>query len=228
MNVLSAGAAKGLLYTIAASENITLEGEFGAVGAVRERLNAGAKCDAIVLTATMIAELAAADQVRGGTVIALGAVHTGIARLVDAPLANVNDVESLKRVLENATRLFFPDPSRATAGIHFMKVLTALGLAESHRERFATYPNGATAMRAMADAGDAAAVGVTQCSEILYTSGVRYSGALPRPFELATVYSAAITNCAENIVEARQLLRALSSVAGESTRISAGFEPTSK
>ena len=38
MNVLSAGAAKGLLHTIAAREGIELTGEFGAVGAMRERL----------------------------------------------------------------------------------------------------------------------------------------------------------------------------------------------
>lgn len=48
-----------------------------------------------------------------------------------------------------------------------MNVLIALGLAESLRGRFATYRNGAAAMRATADASDVDAVGVTQCSEIL-------------------------------------------------------------
>ena len=63
MNILSAGAAKGLLRTIATREAIPLEGEFGAVGAMRERLKAGAPCDVIVLTAAMIAELAASGEV---------------------------------------------------------------------------------------------------------------------------------------------------------------------
>lgn len=225
MNILSAGAAKGLLQTVAASEGIALEGEFGAVVAIRERLKAGAPCDAIVLTATMIAELVASGEVDAASVIALGKVNTGVALLNDAAVASVDDIESLKQLLSQATKLYFPDPSRATAGIHFMKVLTALGLAESHRERFATYPNGATAMRAMADAGDASAVGVTQCSEILYTEGVRYAGGLPSPYELATIYSAAITRRVENIDEARRLLNALSSATNERVRVSAGFEP---
>lgn len=224
MNVLSAGAARGLLHTIAASEGIPLEGEFGAVGVIRERLKTGAPCDVIVLTEAMIAELAATGEVDASSVIALGKVHTGLAIPSSAPRVSIDDVASLKQLLSQATKLYFPDPSRATAGIHFMKVLAALGLAESHRERFATFPNGATAMRAMADARDTRAVGVTQCSEILYTEGVQYLAALPSPFELATVYSAAITRRVENIDDAMQLLMALSSAANESARKSAGFE----
>ena len=88
MKILSAGAAKGLLYTVAASEGIDLIGEFGAVGAIRERLKAGAPCDVIVLTAAMIAELAASGEVDAASVIALGKVHTGVALLNSAPRAS--------------------------------------------------------------------------------------------------------------------------------------------
>ena len=225
MNILSAGAAKGLLHTIAASEGITLDGEFGAVGVIRERLNSEAKCDVIVLTAAMIAELGATGQVDASTAIALGTVHTGVALPVSKPTTQINNVESLRVLCAGASKIYFPDPVRATAGIHCLKVLTALGLAESHKDRFATYPNGATAMRAMADSSDEEAIGITQCSEILYTGGVQYAGALPNPFELTTIYSAAITNRVENVDEAKRLLKALSSAANESTRASAGFEP---
>ena len=54
MKILSAGAAKGLLQTIGAREGISLDGEFGAVGVIRERLRAGAPCDVVVLTAAMM------------------------------------------------------------------------------------------------------------------------------------------------------------------------------
>lgn len=225
MNILSAGAAKGLLQTIAANQGITLEGEFGAVGAIRDRLNAGAKCDVIVLTAAMIAELAAAGQVDASTVLALGTVHTGVALPASKSAMQIDNVESLRALCAGASKIYFPDPVRATAGIHCLKVLTALGLAESHKDRFATFPNGATAMRAMADSGDDNAIGITQCSEILYTNGIRYAGALPSPFELATVYSAAITNRVQNGGDATQLLSALSSATNEHVRVSAGFEP---
>ncbi len=224
MNILSAGAAKRLLNTIAANEGIELTGEFGAVGAMRERLKAGAPCDVIVLTAAMIGKLAASGEIDAASVMALGRVDTGMARINGAPTTEVSDVLSLKQLLTQATRLYFPDPATATAGIHVMKLLTALGLAESHRERCATFANGATAMRAMVDASDVRAVGITQRSEILYTDGVQYAGALPSPYELATVYSAAVMRNARDDDAARRLLAALSAARYDGVRRDAGFD----
>jgi molybdate transport system substrate-binding protein len=230
MNILSAGAAKGLLTTIAAHAGLEFDGEFGAVGAMRERLDSRAACDVIVLTEKMITELAARGVVDAESVIALGRVRTGVALPAVAKPERVGTTAELTELLANASRIYFPDPERATAGIHFMKVLKTLGLAESHRDRFATFPNGATAMRAMADAGEVGAVGVTQCSEILYTEGVQLIGALPGEFELATVYSAACTATTAKATpdrrrDATRLLGALASADNAAIRIGAGFEP---
>ena len=227
MDILSAGAAKGLLQTIAAGERIELNGEFGAVGAIKERLLAGAPCDVIVLTAAMIDELATAGVVDPASITPLGRVHTGVALLASTAPTQINSVASLRELCANASKIYFPDPVRATAGIHCLKVLTALGLVPSHEDRFATFPSGAIAMRAMADAGDAGetgAVGITQCSEILYAPGVQYAGALPEPYALSTVYTAAILAGAQNAAEARQLLAALVAVANVSFVRNAGFE----
>jgi molybdate transport system substrate-binding protein len=227
MNILSAGAAKGLLQSIAANASIALDGEFGAVGAIKERLIAGAPCDVIVLTAAMIAELAAAGVVDSTSVMPLGRVHTGVALLASSTPTHINSVASLRELCANASKIYFPDPVRATAGIHCLKVLTALGLAPSHEGRFATFPSGAVAMRAMADAGAAGeigAIGITQCSEILYTDGVQYAGALPEPYALSTVYTAAIIRDAQSAPEARRLLSALSSVGQRNIVRDAGFE----
>lgn len=227
MNILSAGAARGLLATIAANAGIELNGEFGAVGAIKERLRAGVPCDVIVLTAAMIAELAAAGVVDAASVLPLGRVHTGIALLASTTPVQIDSVASLRELCVNASKIYFPDPVRATAGIHCLKVLTALGLVPSHEDRFATFPSGAIAMRAMADAGDAGeagAIGITQCSEILYTPGVQYAGALPEPYALSTVYTAAVILGAQNAPEARRLLAALSALAIVSIVRKAGFE----
>jgi molybdate transport system substrate-binding protein len=223
VNILSAGAAKGLLNAIAAQAGIEIVGEFGAVGAMRERMNAGAACDVIILTDAMIDELAAAGKVEPSSVVALGKVSTGVARLSAAQTRAVDSASDLKDLLSTASRIYFPDPVRATAGIHVMKVLTELGLAQSHSARFATYPNGATAMRAMADAGDINAVGATQASEIIYTEGVQYIGALPDPFALTTGYSAALITDAANARVGRHLLLELRAESNARIRLRAGF-----
>lgn len=227
MNILSAGAAKGLLQTIAGGESIELNGEFGAVGAIKDRLLAGAPCDVIVLTAAMISELATAGIVEPASVTPLGRVHTGVALLASSAPMQISSVAVLRELCANATKIYFPDPVRATAGIHCLKVLTALGLAQSHADRFTTFASGAIAMKAIVDAGDAGeagAIGITQCSEILYTPGVQYAGALPEPYALSTVYTAAVTRTAQNVPEAHRLLAALSAPSNVGRVRDAGFE----
>jgi molybdate transport system substrate-binding protein len=127
-------------------------------------------------------------------------------------------------LLSGASKLYFPDAVLSTAGIHVMKVLTALGLHESHRARFAQFPNGATAMRALADAGDVQAVGVTQCSEILITEGVQWIGPLPGEFALATGYSAGLVSRAVSAKVGEAFLAELAAAGNADVRARAGFE----
>jgi molybdate transport system substrate-binding protein len=71
-------------------------------------------------------------------------------------------------------------------------VLERLGIAAALAPRLSVHPNGATAMRALAETGAPGALGCTQVTEILYTPGLALAGALPDPFGLATVYAAGI------------------------------------
>ena len=224
LNVLSAGAAKALVERVADREGIELHAEFGTVGAMRERLDGGAACDIIVLTQPMIAALVADGVVDAASVTALGRVHTGVAVPSAAQSAHVDTTASFKKLLNAASSIYLPDPVRSTAGIHCMKVFTALGLVTSHSARFKSFVNGAIAMRALAESCETAAVGITQCSEIAYTEGVRLIGALPSEFALATVYSVAITTNAANLASAARLINALGAVRTSAIRIEAGFE----
>src|SRR5207248_4934035 len=116
---------------------------------------------------------------------------------------DVSTSAALKSALLRATGIYFPDPEKATAGIHFMKVMKSLGVDEELRGRWRTFPNGATAMGAMAVSGDAGAIGCTQVTEIRFTAGVRLVGLLPQEFELATVYTAAVCTGAQQPQAAR-------------------------
>ena len=106
---------------------------------------------------------------------------------------------------------------------HAVKVLRELGQAQP--ERLRPYPNGAAAMAAMVHAADATSVGITQVSEILYTPGLHLLGALPPPFALATLYSAAVVRRAAQGAAAASLLALLSAPAQAALRQRSGFEP---
>jgi len=230
VHLLSAGAAKGLVLALQSqferASGLPLTSTFGAVGAMREQLDAGAPCDAIVLTRSMLDGLAAAGRVVAGSVRDIGWVHTGVAVPQGAAAPPVADAAALRGLLQRASAIYLPDPERATAGIHALKVLRELGQAQP--ERLRPHPNGAAAMAAMARAADSSVVGITQVSEILYTPGLQLLGALPPPFALATLYSAAVAQSASLPVAAASLLALLSAPAQAALRRQSGFEPNGR
>ena len=127
-----------------------------------------------------------------------------------------------------AAAIYFPDPTRATAGIHFAKVLAALGIDGELLARKANcHADGRTAMRALAASHAAGAIGCTQVSEILSTPGLTLLGPLPPPFELATVYTAALTRSAQAAEPAHALIGMLTAPDTAALRARAGFEASS-
>ena len=163
LRILSGGAANGLVTALTASFTQTtglgVTGDFGAVGGMRDRVVKGEAVDLIILTRAIVDQLAASGHITGSTVADLGQVVTGIAVRGGAPLPEVSTEEALRSVLLNADGIYFPDPIKATAGIHFANVMTALGIADQVTGRLHTFPNGQTAMAAMAACGDSNPIG---------------------------------------------------------------------
>jgi molybdate transport system substrate-binding protein len=228
LNLLCAGAAKGLVDTLAprfeAESGVAIAAAFGAVGAIREKLAAGEPCDVIVLTAALIGELERDGRVVPGTSAALGRVHTGIAVRAGDRMPDIHDGVALREALLAASGILVPDPERATAGIHFVGVLKRLSIHAAVESRIRAYPNGATAMQALAQAAERGCIGCTQVSEILYTPGVALVGVLAPGFELATVYSAAVSATAREPGLARRFVVLLAGAASRAVRSAAGFE----
>jgi molybdate transport system substrate-binding protein len=226
--VLCAGAAKGLVAAVepafTTETAAAIVGTFGAVGALREKLVAGAPCDAIVLTAALIDALDKDGHVVPGSAVPLGTVRTGIAVRAGEPWPGIHDAAALRSALLGASRLMFPDPQRATAGIHFVDVLRRLGIHDEVAVRCATFPNGATAMRALAEMRERGAIGCTQVTEINYTQGVALVGPLPAGFDLATVYTAAVCTSARDRALALCFVRMLGGAESRELRLRGGFE----
>ena len=123
--LLSGGAAEGLLAHLRqefqSSTGCAIAGTFGAVGAMREKLLAGAPADLILLTSPLIAELTRSGHVRWGSAVDIGVVHTGLAVRAGDPAPPIGDAQALASALLAADAIHFPDPKLATAGIHFVR-----------------------------------------------------------------------------------------------------------
>ncbi len=228
LTILSAGAAKGVVSAMkppfVAETGVDIEAAFGAVGAMKERLAAGEPCDLVILTAAMIATLEKDGQVEPRTVAPLGRVRTGVAVRAGEALPDLRDSISLRRTLLAATGILFPDPERATAGIHFVSVLERLGIRAEVAARLRTFPNGAAAMQELAQSRGRGLIGCTQITEIMYTHGVTLAGPLPPEFLLATVYAVAVCAKARDPELARRFASLLSGPASRDARERGGFE----
>jgi molybdate transport system substrate-binding protein len=227
LNILSGGAAQGLVGSLAAKfkalTGLDISGEFGAVGAMADKLREGMPTDIVVLTAALIAKLAEEKLIAPASISDIGLVETALAVRSGDPLIRVSDAATLRAAFLAADAIFVPDIKTSTAGIHVAKVLQQLGIAENVANRLQIFPNGATAMRHLAASDATRPIGCTQSTEIIVTEGVVLSGSLPKGFELATMYTAAVTAHAVHAREAQALIGLLTGVDQQELRKRAGF-----
>lgn len=228
LHLLSAGAARGLAQKLQpafeASTGSRVVAEYGAVGSMLARLRDGAPCDVIVLTVAMIEALRGERAVQPDTIAALGVVQTAIAVRAGDPRPDIRDGAALAAALQSAGEIHFPDPQRATAGVHFVRVLARLAIADSVAAALRPAANGAEAMAALAGSRARRPIGCTQASEILYTPGVSLVGALPGDLALATTYSIAVHAYAREPALARRFVLSLAGDEAAGMRRAAGFE----
>ncbi len=227
LNILSGGAAQGLVTSLAPAFKATtgcyIAGEFGAVGAMADKLRSGVAADIIILTAALVAKLADEKLVVPSSIKDLGLVETTIAvRARDSKVAVAN-ADELRKALLASDAIYVPDTKASTAGIHVAKVLAQLGITDDVAGRLKIYPNGATAMRELASSSATHPIGCTQSTEIISTEGVQLSGALPRGCELATMYTAAVTTSAASPNQAQILIELLTKADSGELRSRAGF-----
>jgi molybdate transport system substrate-binding protein len=227
LKVLSGGAALGLVTALAPSfereTGCAIDGTFDAVGSILRRLRDGAPADVLILTAKLIADLTESGEVAAGSARDVGTVRTSVAVRTGDPAPAIATAAELRAALLDADEIHVPDPQQATAGIHVMKVLDRLGIAEEVRARLRPHPNGATAMHALATSTAARPIGCTQVTEILATPDLTLVGPLPPGSELATVYTAAVASRSTRPAEAAALIALLTGDAARESRVRAGF-----
>jgi molybdate transport system substrate-binding protein len=228
IRILSAGAAQAVVEKIGKdytrATGIAVKGEFSAVGAIRDRIMAGASADVIVLTEALIDELVTAGRVVPGTRADLGKVGTGVAVRAGRALPDVSSAGALRARLLAADKVVCPDPATATAGKVVLRVLDRLGIEAEIRPRMGLFPNGYAAMKWLSESPGASDIGITQITEIRANPGVTYAGPLPGDLQVKTLYSAGLAAGAAEPEEARAFIECLTSPAARKVLAEAGYE----
>ncbi len=227
LTILSGGAAHGLVASLAPrfklESGFDVTGEFGAVGAMADKLRQGQPTDLVILTAALVAQLAGETLIVPASIRDIGMVETALAVRAGDPKVAARDAAGLRAALLAADAIFVPDTRASTAGLHVASVLQQLGIFDEVATRLKIAPNGATAMRQLAQSDAKRPIGCTQATEIITTPGVELSGSLPAGCDLATMYTAGVTVHAANANPAQVLIELMTSAENEALRSQAGF-----
>jgi molybdate transport system substrate-binding protein len=229
LKLLAAGATEAAMRdqigAFQAQTGLAVDITFGAVGALRDQVIAGAPADVVIVTPAIITTLDAEHRVHAGSRVDLGRIGGGIAVKTGTPAPAIATAEQLKQALLEADEVYYADPATATAGAAFMKVVDALGIGDQVRSKGHTAPGGKEAMRNLARGDAAHAIGVTQVSEILSVPEVMLVGEYPGALQVKTTYAAIILERTTRLDDARTLVQFLAGPAFQARLARSGFEP---
>ncbi len=210
LRIFSGGAAHGLVKALTpaftAATGYGIVGDFGPVGGMRKRVIDGEAVDCVILTQAIVAELGSLGRVDPASIRDVGGVATSIAVRDGDPAPACRDAAALRETLLAADAIYFPDPELSTAGIHFRQVMDKLGVIAEAGSRLRPFPNGASAMKALAAATEVRPVGCTQATEIVATPGVRVVADLPGEHALVTIYTAGVIRQSQHAKAAEALI----------------------
>ena len=228
LRVLSAGAAQAvserMIDAFRRETGHEVIADFGAVGAMQERVKSGEAVDVIILTRALIENLVQAQLIVPDSQIDLGTVGTGVAVRAGIAIPVIATAQALRGIILSAKSIVCPDPAIATAGKIVMGLVEKLSVAAEARERLRFFPNGYAAMKWLAASGTADDLGITQVTEILPNNGVSYVGPLPDEFQMKAVYSAGLAQHASEPALARDFIGRYASPSARALLIEAGYE----
>jgi molybdate transport system substrate-binding protein len=161
--------------------NITYAGGSGLSNEIRK----GTRADVFIGPEEFSGPLIAEGKLLAGSRTAFARSGTGLAVRSGVPKPDISSPEKLKSALLAAGAVSY---STGASGMHFVKVLERLGIADAiAAKRVAPAPGelvGAVVARGAAD------IGVQQISELLPVSGIQILGPLPAELQQTIVYGA--------------------------------------
>jgi molybdate transport system substrate-binding protein len=225
--VLSAAAMKGALeplphqYRTATGDEVRFI--YGTAGQVRDWALSGRAFDVIIAPSEPLVRLAERGVVKDGSEQNVARVRLGVAVKTGDALPGISDDAAFKKVLLDAPSIGMADPATgATSGIYLAKLIDRLGIGSAVSPKVKTYPEGQTAMEAMAR-GEVA-IGLGQTSEIKPVHGVTLVGPIPEDLQLVTTYAAGVGAKSAHPDAARRLLSYLAKPAVQTSLKANGFD----
>jgi molybdate transport system substrate-binding protein len=216
-------AAGALGRDFAQAGGHTVEFDFGTVGALQAKLDAGGIADVVMLSVPAIDKLEQAGALMPGSRRDVARTFIAVCVRAGAPVLDFSTPDAFRRVLAAVGTIALSDPAvGGSAGVHLAREFERAGLADLIETKALPQPNGVEVARRVVEGK--AEIGLTLSGEVASVEGAMIAGALPKPFGLDTVYCAAVMAGSGNNAAAADFIAALKQAETRQTWAKAGFE----
>ena len=211
----------GKAFAAASGHEISFD--FGTVGGLQTKLDAGETADVLILSVPGIDKLEKAGSLIPGSRKNVAKTYIAVCIREGAPRPDFATAEAFKRLLESARAIATSDPAvGGSAGVHLAKAFEQAGLAAMMAPKSMPQQTGAEVAKRVVEGK--AEFGLTLSGEVASVPGAVIAGPLPPPFGQDTTYCAAVMAASAVKEVGAAFIAALTSPNTRATWTKAGFE----
>ena len=200
-----------------------IEFDFGTVGALQGKLDAGETADVLILSVPGIDKLEKAGALAPGSRKNVAKTYIAVCIRDGAPPPDFATAEAFRRLLESARAIATSDPAvGGSAGVHLAKTFEQTGLAAMMKAKSLPQQSGVEVAKRVVEGR--AEFGLTLSGEVASVPGAAIAGPLPQPFGQDTTYCAAVMAGSSAKDAALAFIAALTRPETRATWTRAGFE----
>lgn len=197
--------------------------DFGTVGALQAKLDAGESADVVILAVPGVDRLEKAGALVPGSRRNVAKTFIAVCIREDARKPDLATAETFKRMLEGAGAVAMSDPAvGGSAAIYIPVVFERLGIAAAMKPKSLLEKNGVEVARRVVEGK--AEFGLTLSGEVASVPGAVIAGPLPAPFGQDTIYCAAAMAGSAAKDAALSFIAALTEPGTRTVWAKAGFE----
>jgi molybdate transport system substrate-binding protein len=190
---------------------------------ITKRIQDGEAADVVMVASDAMERLVGEDKVVGGSRAAIARFSVGLAVRTGLPKPDISTPDALKRALLDAKSVAYTDPtSGGASGVHFMKVIGKLGIADEVKAKGKLGKGGPTGE--IAARGDAE-IAIQQIPELKPVKGIEIVGPLPPDLGATTTLVGAVHTGAKDADAARAFIKFLRSEEAVGAIRALGMEP---
>jgi molybdate transport system substrate-binding protein len=200
-----------------------VEFDFGTVGALQAKLDAGETADVLILSVPAIDKLEQAGMLAPSSRRDVARTFIAVCIRQGAPPPDIATPEAFKQALVKARAIAFSDAAvGGSAGVYLVGMFERMRLTAMIREKGLPQQTGAEVARRVVEGK--AEIGLTLSGEVASVEGAAIAGPLPPPLGQDTVYCAAVMAGSREKDAGAAFIAALTKLETRETWKRAGFE----